>query len=137
VKVVTAFIIRRLCDIRLQALALLCLAACDGSSTNNAPSTNESPTASSSPVPAKTDFEGDLEYIRKGGYTYIWVFSRKDGKPIDKDDAAFLRKNAPQVVDWVTTDEGRKVIAGTNFDLAEGNLGLIVKRFVAEDYTGR
>ena len=116
---------------------MLCLAACDGSSTNNAPSTNESPTASSSPAPAKTGFEGDLEYIRKGGYTYIWVFSRKDGKPIDKDDAAFLRSNAPQVVDWVTTDEGRKVIAGTNFDLAEGNLGLIMKRFVAEDYTGR
>ena len=116
---------------------MLCLAACDGSSTNTTPSTNESPTASSSPAPAKIGFEGDLDYIRKGGYTYIWVFSRKDGKPIDKDDAAFLRSNAPQVVDWVTTDEGRKVIAGTNFDLAEGNLGLIMKRFVAEDYTGR
>ena len=117
--------------------SLLWLASCNGGNTNTAPSANESPTAASSPVPAKTGFEADLDYIRKGGYTFIWVFSRPDGKPIDKEDAAFLRTNAPQVVDWVTTDEGRKVIAGTNFDLAQGNLGLIKKRFVAEDYTGR
>lgn len=117
--------------------AMLCLAACNGRNTNTPPPANESPTASTSPTPAKTGFEADLDYIRKGQYTYVWVFSRKDGKPIDKDDAAFLRTNAPQVVDWVTTDEGRKVIAGTNFNLAEGNLGLLMKRFVAEDYTGR
>jgi hypothetical protein len=113
------------------------LTACNGSNTNTAPAANESPTATASPAPAKTGFEADLDYIRKGGYTYIWVFSRADGKPIDKEDAAFLRTNAPQVVDWVTTEEGKKVIAGTNFDLAQGNLGLIKKRFVAEDYTGR
>jgi hypothetical protein len=112
--------------------------ACGGSNnTSNTPTTNESPTAQSSSAPAKTGFEADLDYIRKGQYTYVWVFSRKDGKPLDKDDGAFLRTNAPQVVDWVTTDEGKKVIAGTNFDLAQGNLGLIQKRFVAEDYTGR
>jgi len=75
--------------------------------------------------------------VRKGQYTYVWVFSRKDGKPLDKDDGAFLRTNAPQVVDWVTSDEGKKVIAGTNFDLAKGNLELLKKRFNVEDYTGR
>lgn len=75
--------------------------------------------------------------MRKGQYTYIWVFSRKDGKPIDKDDAAYLRTTAPQVVDWVITDDGKNAIAGTNFDLAQGNLELLKKRFVTEDYTGR
>jgi hypothetical protein len=53
------------------------------------------------------------------------------------DDAAYLRKNAPQVVDWVSTDAGKKVIAGTNFDLAQGNLELIKKRFIAEDYSNK
>jgi hypothetical protein len=115
----------------------LWLAACNSTNIKTPPPANESSTAQSSPVPAKIGFEADLDYIRKGQYTYVWVFSRKDGKPIDKDDATFLRTNAPQVVDWVTTDEGKKVIAGTNFDLAEGNLGLIKKRFLAEDYTGR
>ena len=81
--------------------------------------------------------ESDLQYVRNGGFTYIWVVSRKDGKPLDKDDAAYLRKNAPQVVDWVTTDEGKKVIGGTNFDLEKGNADILRKRFVMEDYSGR
>jgi hypothetical protein len=110
---------------------------CSSSNTNTASSSVPVATQSS-PVPSpKTGFEADLEYVRKGQYTYIWVFSRKDGKPLDKNDGAYLRTNAPQVVDWVTTDEGRKVIAGTNFDLALGNLELLKKRFIVEDYTGK
>src|SRR6266446_6771094 len=113
-------------------------------STNQTPTTGGGlgPGSGSAPGPPlvtpspKTGFEADLDYVRKGQYTYVWVFSRKDGQPLDKDDAAYLRKNAPQVVDWVTSDQGRKVIAGTNFDLARGNLELLKKRFVVDDYTG-
>ena len=111
------------------------LTSCGG--TSSTPSSNQSTEATSTPAPPKTGFEADLDWVRKGQYTYVWVFSRKDGESLDKDDGAFLRTNAPQVVDWVTTDEGRKVIAGTNFDLAEGNLELIKQRFNAEDYSGR
>lgn len=113
------------------------LISCGGGNTNTVPS-NGSVAVPSSPVPSpKTGFEADLDYVRKGQYTYVWVFSRKDGKPLDKNDAAYLRTNAPQVVDWVTTEEGKRVIAGTNFDLAKGNLGLLKKRFNVEDYTGK
>ena len=117
--------------------ALLLLGACSSapSTSNTAPTpAPTSPTPVASPL---TGFEKDLQYIRNGGYTYIWVFSRKDRKPLDKDDSTFLRTNAPQVVDWVTTDEGRKVIAGTNFNLEEGNLGALKKRFTTEDYSKR
>jgi len=110
--------------------------ACGG----GAPTSNSSPTPAGSPTPAPsplTGFEKDLQYIRNGSYTYVWVFSRKDRKPLDREDSAFLRTNAPQVVDWVTTDEGRKVIAGTNFNLEEGNLEALKKRFVTEDYSGK
>jgi hypothetical protein len=82
-------------------------------------------------------FEKDLQYIRNGGFTYIWVFSRKDNKPLDKQDGDFLRTTAPQVVDWVITEDGKKVIGGTNFNLEEGNLELLKKRFVTENFTGR
>ena len=112
-------------------------ACCGGTPTDTS---NPSPAPAVSPTPAPsplTGFEKDLQYIRNGGYTYVWIFSRKDGKPLDKEDGRFLRTNAPQVVDWVTTDEGRKVIAGTNFNLEEGNLEALKKRFVTEDYTGR
>jgi hypothetical protein len=119
----------------MAATATLFLGAC--SSGNNSAPTNSS-TTQATPIPSpKTGFEADLEYVRKGQYTYVWVFSRKDGKPLDKDDSAYLRANAPQVVDWVTTDAGKRVIAGTNFDLAQGNLGLLQKRFTVEDYTGK
>jgi hypothetical protein len=94
----------------------------------------------SSPKPLASPLVGfakDLQYIKNGQYTYIWVFSRKDGKSLDKDDSQFLRTNAPQVLDWVVTEEGKKVIGGTNFNLEEGNLGMLKKRFVAEDYSGR
>ena len=121
---------------------LLFLTACGGgpaADTNSAApaasgSSSETPAPASSPL---TGFEKDLQYIKNGGYTYVWIFSRKDGKPLDKADGAFLRTNAPQVVDWVTTDEGKKVIGGTNFNLEEGNLEAIKKRFVTEDYSGR
>ena len=117
---------------------LVFLSACNGSpsTTNNqaTPPPSPVPTASRSPL---TGFEADLQYIRNGSYRYIWVFSRKDGKVLDREDGAFLRKNAPQVVDWVTTDEDRKVIGGTNFNLEEGNLELLKKRFISEDYSGR
>ena len=113
------------------------LSSCSGGNTNTVPP-NASVAVPSSPVPSpRTGFEADLDYVRKGQYTYVWVFSRKDGKPLDKNDAAYLRTNAPQVVDWVTTEEGKRVIAGTNFDLAKGNLDLLKKRFNVEDYTGK
>jgi len=99
--------------------------------------TNTSSTPAASPTASLTRFEQDLQYIRNGQYTYIWVFSRKDGKPFESSDSAFLRTNAPQVVDWVTTDGGKKVIAGTNFNLEEGNLELLKKRYVAEDYSNK
>jgi hypothetical protein len=117
----------------------LCFAGCSGSTqpaTNSANSGTPS-SDNSTPPPTKTGFEADLEYVRKGQYTYVWVFSRKDGQQLDREDSAFLRTNAPQVVDWVTSEGGKKVIAGTNFDLALGNLELLKKRFVVEDYTGK
>jgi len=111
---------------------------CGGGGSPSTTTNSAAPQSSSSPAPSPlTGFEKDLQYIRNGQYTYIWVFSRKDKKPLDKEDSAFLRTNAPQVVDWVTTDEGRKVIGGTNFNLEEGNLDALKKRFVAEDYSGK
>ena len=120
-------------------IAAAFFAACGGSpdtANTNASSAQAaaSPSVAASPL---TGFERDLQFIRNGQFQYIWVFSRKDGKPLDREDSAFLRTNAPQVVDWVTTDEGKKVIAGTNFNLEEGNLEALKKRFVAEEYSAR
>jgi hypothetical protein len=100
-------------------------------------SNSNSAVAAPSAAPSLEGFEKDLQYIRNGQYTYVWVFSRKDGKPLEPTDSIFLRMNAPQVVDWVTTDGGKKVIAGTNFNLEEGNLEVLKKRYNAEDYSNK
>jgi len=126
-----------------RTLTIVCLAGClalCSCGNSKSGSSNEPVATQTAPAPApspKTEFETSLDFVRKGQYTYIWVLARKDGKVIDKDDANFLRTTAPQVVDWVTTDQGKRVIAGTNFDLAKGNLELLKKRFVVEDYTGK
>jgi hypothetical protein len=119
-------------------MGALLLASCGGPSDTPNSAASSPPAASPSVVPSPlTGFEKDLQFIRNGQYTYIWVFSRKDGKALSREDGVFLRTNAPQVVDWVTTDEGKKVIGGTNFNLEEGNLEALRKRFVTEDYSGR
>lgn len=124
-----------ICTVGLLTMPLF--SGCEKSNPPTTPAANESPSQPTPRVSPLTGFEKDLQYIRNGQYTYVWVFSRKDGKPLDKDDASYLRTNAPQVVDWVTTDEGKKVIGGTNFNLEEGNLNVLKKRFVTEDYSGR
>ena len=69
-------------------VGLLLFIGCRRTSPSASNNTNtEVETSSSSPVPQKTGFEADLEYVRKGQYTYVWVFSRKDGKVLDKEDA--------------------------------------------------
>jgi hypothetical protein len=121
----------------LVLLPILLLGGCSGSAPVNSNTSTASATpAGPAPSPLK-GFEADLQYIKNGQYTYVWVFSRKDGKPLEPADSIFLRANAPQVVDWVTTDEGKKVIAGTNFNLEEGNLEALKKRYIAEDYSNK
>jgi hypothetical protein len=129
--------VKRLSSVLVSLVLATSPGACSKSTSNSTDNSTGQTVTQASPAPPLTGFEKDLQYVKNGGYTYIWIFSRKDGKPLDKDDGAFLRTNAPQVVDWVTTDEGKKVIGGTNFNLEEGNLAALKKRFVAEDYSGR
>lgn len=84
-----------------------------------------------------TQFERDLKYIRDAHFVYVWIFSRKDGKPLTSEDSDVLRTNAPKVVDWVTTEEKKKVIAGSNFPLEGPQLAILQKRFNIEDYSGK
>ena len=79
-----------------------------------------------------TQFERDLKYIRDGHFVNVWIFSRKDGKPFTADDSQVLRTNAPHVVDWVTTDEKKKVIAGSNFPIEPAQMAELQKRFNVE-----
>ena len=83
-----------------------------------------------------TQFERDLKYVRDAHFKHVWIFARKDGKELTKEDSESLRTNAPKVVDWVKTDQNR-VIAGSNFPLEGPQLTALQKRFNIEDYSGK
>ena len=117
--------------------ALMFSACGGGGGANTATSTIPAPQALAASPSPQTQFEKDLQFIRNGQFTYVYVISRKDEKMFDASDSEFLRKNVPQIVDWASTDGGKKFIAGTNFNLAEGNLEMLKKRYVVEDYSGK
>lgn len=120
----------------VSALSLTVFSGCQRSTNQSAD--EEATPASTSPEPTPRDqFERDLQYVRRGRFTHIWVFSRKDGKAFDKADGEFLRAKAPRVVDWVGTDEGKRFIAGSNFDIEPAMMDALRKRFKVEDYSAR
>jgi hypothetical protein len=116
------------------AIASLLAASSSGCKHRSGTAADDS-TASSKPTPA-TEFERDLQVVRNMQYTYVWVLSRKDGKPFDKEDGDYLRKYAVGV-EWVGTDGGKRYIGSTNFDLDAATWELLKKRFVVEDYSGK
>ncbi|HYW70297.1 MAG TPA: hypothetical protein VE961_04650, partial [Pyrinomonadaceae bacterium] len=46
-----------------------------------------------------TPYERDVKYVRDGHFVNIWVFRRKDDKPLTPEDSQVLRTNASRVVD--------------------------------------
>jgi hypothetical protein len=116
-------------------LALTSFSAC-----RSTPSNNQTPDTSNYRPPAATpatQFERDMKFIRDGHFSHVWVFSRKDGKELTKEDSDSLRTSAPKIVDWVTTDGNKKVIGGSNFPIDPPQMTALQKRFNVEDYSGK
>ena len=113
----------------------LCFGACRRSISSN-DETPDTSTYRPEATPA-TQFERDMKYVHDAHFVHTWIFSRKDGKELTKEDSGVLRTNAPKVVDWVTTDQNRKVIAGSNFDIDPQQMAVLQKRFKVEDYSGK
>lgn len=129
-----SFFVRTATATVVAALALTSFSACRQTTPDD--ETPDTSTYRPEATPA-TQFERDMKFIRDGHFTHVWVFSRKDGKELTKEDSAALRTNAPKVVDWVTTDGNRKVIGGSNFPIEPANLTALEKRFKIEDYSGK
>lgn len=119
--------------ILLAALTTFCGCERAGSGASN----NAASTASPQRTPL-TAFERDLDFVRTGRFAYVYVIARPDNGVIDKDDKTYLKENTPRETNqWVSTDENRRVIAGTNFVFTPENMDALRKRFIVEDYSGR
>lgn len=85
-----------------------------------------------------TAFERDLASVRRNNYRQLYVISRPDGAAFNTDDKAYLTTNMPiETTMRILTDEDRRLIVGTNFDLKPEHLAAINARFKLEDYTGK
>jgi basic membrane lipoprotein Med (substrate-binding protein (PBP1-ABC) superfamily) len=83
-------------------------------------------------------FERDLASVQRNNYQKVYVISRPDGAALNADDKAYLKTNMPiETTMRILTDEDRRLIVGTNFDLKPEHLDALNKRFRVEDYTGR
>lgn len=78
-----------------------------------------------------------MKFVRGSHFKYVWVFTRLDGQKFTKEDADVLRKYAPKVVDWVSVDDGKQFIAGSNFEIEPAQMVALKKRFKLEDYSGK
>jgi hypothetical protein len=112
--------------IMLLALALL------GGGCNRSGSQTD---AARNKIPA---FERDLASVQRNNYQKVYVISRPDGGRLDTEDKAYLKTNMPiETTMRILTDEDRRLIVGTNFDLKPEHLDALNRRFRVEDYTGR
>ncbi len=85
-----------------------------------------------------TAFERDLAAVQRNHYQKLYVISRPDGGAFNADDKAYLRTNMPiETTMRILTDEDRRLIVGTNFDLKPEHLNALNQRFKLEDYTGK
>jgi hypothetical protein len=108
------------------------------SDSSNNSGTSQSQT-SATPLP-RTEFEQKLQYVRDGQFHHIYVFTRRDGGAFDRADVEYLTANSPvgeKTNMRVRTDDGQRVIIGTNFEYTQEQFDALGKRFNIEDYTGR
>ena len=85
------------------------------------------------PTPVLSQFEKDLAYVRKAQLAYIYVIARKDGAPFDAADKEYLGRNTlPETSYRLLTDEDRRAIISSNFDLTPENKEALAKRFTFE-----
>jgi hypothetical protein len=114
------------------------LNGCKRSDSGSASGSGNTP---SRPAPSpRTDFEQKLDYVRNGQFNHIYVFSRKDGAAFDREDVEYLTANSPvgeKTNMRVKTEDGRRVVIGTNFEYEPAQFTALSKRFNIEDYTGR
>lgn len=119
------------------SFALIAIATSFLSGCRKSSDSKSQPTVATSPK-AQTPFERDLDYVRQGQFTYVFVFSRKDGGVFTKDDITYLKANSPQeTYQWISTEGGRRVIAGTFVEFKQEHFDALNKRFKIEDFTGK
>ena len=80
--------------------------------------------------------ERELKDMETAGFKILYVFKRKDGGVLTREDKNYLSANRPVEANrFVLTDDEKAIVAGSNFPFSTENLDAIRKRLVVEDHS--
>ena len=87
-----------------------------------------------SPTVASVRIEDDIAAMKTADFSFIYIFRRKDGGPLDADDRSYLSSTIPSEMNRrKISDKGRAVIVGSNFRIPPDILNVLKERFAFED----
>ncbi|MDQ4121339.1 MAG: hypothetical protein M3209_07825 [Acidobacteriota bacterium] len=102
----------------------------------NSATANTNTTANVAQTP-QTPLESELARLQRANFRQIIAFSRKDGGKLTDEDIEYFREWAPseQINQRLRTDDGKYIVAGTNFVFTPEQLKALQERFAVEDFT--
>ena len=116
----------------LVGIFLIISLACQTDSKESVNIANQTAT----PAEKIDDFSERLKAVQDVNFDYTYAFRRKDGGEFDKEDKKFVKQNAHFGTNqWVLTQDGKVVIAGSNYKFTAENLENLRNHFNVEDYS--
>ena len=101
---------------------------------SNAERAPESAPDSQPAAPAK--IEDDIASMKTADFNFIYVFRRKDGAELDKDDRAFMNGHVPYEINRKQiADGGKALLIGSNFRFPVEDFKALKDRFLFEDFS--
>ena len=99
-------------------------------------SSAENLNAVTSPTPAGDPVEREVKAMRNADFNFIYVFRRKDGQPLDADDKKLMAANTPPEINRrKVSEDGKAMIAGSNFHIPAAGFKALTERFDLEDFS--
>jgi len=87
-------------------------------------------------MPKAGTLDRDIQAMRDADFNFIYVFKRKDGGVLDKEDKRFVADLTPPEINRRRVGDTEKwIILGSNFRLESKVLDELKKRFAFEDYS--
>ena len=85
---------------------------------------------------ALAKIEDDIAAMKTADFNFIFVFRRKDGAELDKDDRAFMSAHIPYEINRKQiVDGGKALLIGSNYRVPAEDFKALNDRFLFEDFS--
>lgn len=86
-------------------------------------------------APSVSSLEKDVEEMRTADFAFIFVIRRKDGGAFDAADKGVIRAQTDQVNRRVSSEGGKVVVLGSNYQISPEKMAVLYDRFAVENYS--